>query len=97
MARATGIGGVFIRANDPSALVEWYSSAFGIDFPGGAPFAVFSADEPGSITVLSMFGPDDRYIGNPQRQTFMVNFRVDDLEGVIADRRRRERTILLDG
>jgi predicted enzyme related to lactoylglutathione lyase len=83
MAKATGIGGVFLRANDSSALVEWYGSALGIEFLDGAPVAVLPADESGSITVFALFGPDDPYIGDPQRQAFMVNFRVDDLDGVV--------------
>ncbi len=83
MARAIGIGGVFVRASDPSALVEWYSSALGVDFLSGAPFAMLAADKPGSVTVFAIFGPEDAYIGDPTRQAFMVNFRVDDLDGVV--------------
>lgn len=41
------------------------------------------ADVPGSITVFAVFGFDDSYIGEPSRQAFMINFRVDDLDGVI--------------
>jgi predicted enzyme related to lactoylglutathione lyase len=83
MAKATGIGGVFLRASDSSAIAQWYSTALGIDFLEGAPFAILPADAPGSITVFAMFGRDDPYIGDPDRQAFMVNFRVDDLDGVI--------------
>ncbi len=83
LAKATGIGGVFLHARDSSALVEWYSSALGIGFLDGAPFAVLANDEPGSVTILAMFGADDPYIGDPQRQAVMVNFRVDDLSGVV--------------
>lgn len=31
MARVTGIGGVFIRANDPKALQDWYIRHLGIE------------------------------------------------------------------
>ncbi|HEX4536073.1 MAG TPA: hypothetical protein VH140_03910 [Candidatus Acidoferrum sp.] len=40
MARITGIGGVFLRSQDPKALAKWYSAHLGItlnDF-GGAAF-----------------------------------------------------------
>ena len=32
MAHVYGIGGVFIHANDPKLLAEWYASHFGIEF-----------------------------------------------------------------
>ena len=37
MARITGIGGVFLRSQDPQALAKWYSEHLGItlsDFNG---------------------------------------------------------------
>jgi predicted enzyme related to lactoylglutathione lyase len=83
MAKVIGIGGVFLRANDSSALVQWYSDALGIPFVDHMPFAMFEDEAPGSVTVFSLFGPDDAYIGDPQRQMVMVNYRVDDLDAMI--------------
>ena len=40
MERVTGIGGVFITADDPTALREWYREPLGIDVQpwGGTTF-----------------------------------------------------------
>ncbi len=41
MARVTGIGGVFLRAQDPKALAAWYAEHLGITLSeySGATFA----------------------------------------------------------
>jgi glyoxylase I family protein len=73
MARVTGIGGVFFRAKDPDALLEWYETHLGI--------SQFWQQE-GGPTVFSPFETDSTYFD--QSKPFMLNFRVDDLDGVIA-------------
>lgn len=35
--RATGIGGVFFKANNPATLARWYSDHLGIPLESGAP------------------------------------------------------------
>ena len=79
MANVTGIGGVFLRAKDPQALATWYGDALGIDFMGGGQFAMFEATQ-GAVTVFSLFDQGDTYMGDPERQSVMVNYRVDDLD-----------------
>jgi hypothetical protein len=62
----TGIGGAFLRAQDPAALAAWYAEHLGIpleDFGG----AVLTA-EPGDITVWSLFRPDTDYFGPSGQQ-----------------------------
>lgn len=83
MANVIGIGGVFLRAKDPDALAKWYGEALGIDFMGGGHFSIFEEEAPGSVTVFSLFDHDDTYIGDPSRQSVMVNYRVDDLDAII--------------
>ena len=36
MARVTGLGGAFLRANDPKALYAWYEKHLGITSPHGS-------------------------------------------------------------
>jgi predicted enzyme related to lactoylglutathione lyase len=84
MANVTGIGGVFLRAKDPDVLAQWYGEALGISFMGGGNFSIFEDEAPGSVTVFSLFDRDDTYIGDPQRQSVMVNYRVDDLDGMVT-------------
>lgn len=78
MARVTGIGGVFFRAQDPKLLAEWYERHLGID---DIAKTVWRQDA--GLTVFSPFAQDTDYFGRDEQQ-WMVNFRVDDLDGLIA-------------
>jgi glyoxylase I family protein len=80
--RVTGIGGVFFRARDPAALAEWYREVLGI----GQPPDIWRQDA--GFTVFAPFSAGTDYFGRPE-QAFMVNFRVDDLDGVLAGLRAR--------
>ncbi|MFI5035764.1 MAG: VOC family protein [Acidimicrobiales bacterium] len=82
MARALGIGGVFLRARDAERLRRWYHDALGIDVD--SPYGVhFEAAVEGAGLTFSIFENDSTYIGDPERQGAMVNFVVDDLDAVI--------------
>jgi len=81
MARVLGIGGVFLRSVDPTALAAWYRDVLGIEFADG-PFAILAGDDD-SYAVLATFESDSDYIGDPARQQVMVNFRVDDLASMV--------------
>ena len=35
MAKVTGIGGVFFRAQDPEALLQWYKERLGMEMDDG--------------------------------------------------------------
>lgn len=85
--RVTGIGGVFFRARDPAALMEWYREVLGI----GQPPEIWRQDA--GPTVLAPFPDDTDYFGRAG-QAFMVNFRVDDLDGLLE--RLRERGIMAE-
>ena len=76
MAQATGIGGVFLRADDPQALGEWYQTHLGIDMSAGAWI------QGAGPTVFAPFARDSDYF--PPAQQVMLNFRVDDLTALIA-------------
>lgn len=95
MARVTGIGGVFLRARDPKALVAWYTEHLGI-VPGAGGFIQFPWSDqvpPGTgTTIWSTFPNDTAYFGDPGQQV-MVNYRVDDLDGVLAQLRSAGATV----
>ena len=82
MARAVGVGGVFLKASDPKKLSEWYAEHLGIPAQDGGSLAF---DGPGSLgmTVFAHFPESTKYFGNGPQQV-MVNFRVDDLDGLLA-------------
>lgn len=91
MPRVTGIGGVFFKARDAAALREWYRRHLEIDIQpwGGATFLWRREDggEPDGATVWSIFPGDSTYFA-PSTARFMINYRVDDLESVLAQLRR---------
>lgn len=78
MARVTGVGGVFFRADDPKLLAEWYERHLGID---DIAKTVWRQDA--GLTVFSPFARDTEYFGRAEQQ-WMLTLRVDDLDGMIA-------------
>jgi predicted enzyme related to lactoylglutathione lyase len=88
MADATGIGGIFFRADDPDALSDWYEEHFGLhrDEYGSVVWGWRGWDDPEQRggTVWSIFEDDTDYFG-PGGQSFMVNLRVENLDEMLAD------------
>lgn len=77
MERITGIGGVFIKAEDAPALRDWYRDHLGIDVDptwGGAPV--------GDV-IWSIFPATSAYFDKP----CMINYRVSDLDAMLAQLR----------
>jgi predicted enzyme related to lactoylglutathione lyase len=81
MAKAVGIGGVFLKAHDPQALSAWYAEHLGIAAQDGGSLA-FDGPESTGMTVFAHFPQDTRYFGEGAQQA-MVNFRVDDLDELL--------------
>jgi predicted enzyme related to lactoylglutathione lyase len=82
MAKAVGIGGIFLKARDPKALSQWYATHFGIPDQGGGSLG-FDGPESAGMTVFAHFPLDSTYFGEAA-QPAMVNFRVDDLDALLA-------------
>ena len=72
----TGIGGVFLRCDDPAALSSWYLEHLGV----GGEWGLWS--QQAGPTVFSPFSRDDKYF--PLDRSVMLNFRVDDLDAIVA-------------
>ncbi|HBK55801.1 MAG TPA: glyoxalase [Xanthomonadales bacterium] len=85
MKRVTGIGGIFIKGRDPVALREWYRRHLGIAVEewGGTAFRWSDDRDGGGVTVWSIFNADSSYF-DPSPAPFMVNYRVEDLAGLLA-------------
>lgn len=82
MAKAVGIGGIFLKARDPKALAQWYQTQFGIPDQGGGSIG-FDGPASTGMTVFAHFPMDTQYFGEGV-QSAMVNFRVDDLDALLA-------------
>jgi len=81
MAKAVGVGGVFLKARDPEALGRWYAEYLGIPAQDGGTLA-FEGPESAGMTVFAHFPMDTKYFGDAT-QPAMVNFRVDDLDALL--------------
>jgi predicted enzyme related to lactoylglutathione lyase len=90
MGRVTGIGGIFFSASDPVALRAWYKKHLGIDVQswGGTSFD-WTDDEgnPTKGTTAWLIGANDGKHFAPSTSTFMVNYRVDDLDALLQSLR----------
>jgi glyoxylase I family protein len=76
MAKATGIGGIFFRAADTDALARWYETHLGVA-------GLWNQDA--GLTVFAPFKQDSDYF--PANRQWMINLRVDDLDGLMANLR----------
>ena len=83
MAKVTGLGGIFYKVADPAATQAWYRDNLGVGGEYGAMFP-FKQDSPDGFSLLSPFKPDTDYFA-PSEAPFMINLRVDDLDGLVAD------------
>lgn len=83
MERVLGIGGYFLRAADPAALLAWHRECLGLD-----------ADENGlwpeqaGPTVFAAFEAGTDYFGSSTQQA-VIDFRVRDLDAMRAQLRAR--------
>lgn len=88
MAKVTGIGGVFFKSKgDSAALAAWYQKHLGFsleDF-GGAIFRWpdDKANDQG-LTVWCLAGKDSQWF-SPSESSFMINYRVDNLDELLTD------------
>src|SRR5262245_8794456 len=79
MKRVTGIGGIFFKAKDAPALQAWYKRHLGIDVQdwGGAMFTWTGSE----TTNWCISAQADQFA--PGKASFMVNYRVDDLQALV--------------
>jgi predicted enzyme related to lactoylglutathione lyase len=81
MAKAVGVGGVFLKAADPQKLAAWYSQHLGIPLQDGGTLA-FDGPESTGMTVFAHFPDSTKYFGEGPQQA-MVNFRVDNMDELL--------------
>jgi catechol 2,3-dioxygenase-like lactoylglutathione lyase family enzyme len=84
--RVTGIGGIFFKASDPDSLRAWYVKHLGLPVEAFG-YVVFTGTEKEpsgapSHTVWNPFPADTDYFA-PGKASFMINFRVADLDAML--------------
>jgi len=79
--KVLGFGGFFFRAKDPEALAGWYQEHLGINrAPTDMEMAPWVTES--GVTVFAPFDADSDYFAADK--TFMLNFRVADLDAMTA-------------
>jgi glyoxylase I family protein len=85
MEKVAGIGGLFFRAHDPVGLGRWYLEHLGISLTPSSYDAPVWQQAAGP-TIFSPFPETSGYFGDPHK-VWMVNFRVPDLDKMVAQLR----------
>ena len=88
MKHVLGVGGIFFKAEDPEKLGAWYKEHLGLEVEeyGGVTFRESkNTDAPvrQSYLVWSPFAAETEYFA-PSTKPFMINFRVADLDQLLA-------------
>ena len=95
MQRVTGIGGVFFAARDAGALQRWYAERLGV----GAPPESYELEEwrqEAGPTVFAAFGPEHHDSPHLGPRGYGVNFRVRDLDAMVAQLRAAGEQVEVD-
>ena len=96
--KVTGIGGIFFFTENPKETREWYAQNLGLDVNDwGSTFESRNFNNPDVIDSLqwSPFKKDDAYF-SPSKKEFMINYRVQNIEGLVAKLKQNGVTVLDD-
>lgn len=92
--RVTGIGGFFFKCKDPKAIRNWYNQHLGLNTNDyGASFMWKDENGNNCSTQWSPFQEDTKYF-QPSEKEFMQNFRVENLEWLLAELKKEGVTIV---
>ncbi len=83
--KVTGIGGIFFFSDNVHETKEWYSKNLGFNTDQwGATFETRNINKPDEINYLqwSPFQSDSKYF-EPSKKEFMINYRVQNLDGLL--------------
>jgi predicted enzyme related to lactoylglutathione lyase len=83
MARVTGIGGVFFRTSDPDALRDWYAKHLGLPVDDEGYVVIRWGGDIAGSTVWGPFPDDTTAFEWPPEKQWLINYRVDDLDGML--------------
>ena len=92
--RVTGLGGFFFKTKDPDAIKEWYKKHLGIPTDQYG-WSFWWKDKEGK-NCLTQWSPmkDDTSYFDPSDKQFMMNFRVENLKGLLAQLKKEGVTVV---
>ena len=96
MKKVTGIGGVFFKCKDPKKLKEWYKTHLGFNTTDyGVNFEWREEEDSNKkgSTAWNLFSETTKYF-EPSSKDYMINYRVADLEALVAELKKEGITIV---
>jgi len=91
--KVTGIGGIFVKCDNPEKMREWYGKHLGFDIsPYGSKFEFKAADNPDK-TITSVWSTFPRDTKNFEKE-YMINFRVENIESLVEELKKNNVTVL---
>lgn len=96
--KVTGVGGIFFFCDDTAKVKEWYAKNLGLETNDyGSTFEFRNANRPDEINYLqwSPFKKGSQYF-SPSTKEFMINYRVQNIEGLVQKLKENGVTILDD-
>jgi predicted enzyme related to lactoylglutathione lyase len=97
MAKITGIGGVFFRSQkDPKALAEWYEKNLGMPLEvwGGAVLRGGGDQSAKGMGTAWRVTEKDSDFYEPSQSNFMINYRIDNMDEMVAQLKRNQVSIV---
>ncbi|MES2589373.1 MAG: VOC family protein [Bacteroidota bacterium] len=94
--KVTGIGGIFFFSENPKETRDWYSENLGLDTNDyGSSFEFRNVNKPEEVGVLqwSPFKNGSAHFA-PSKKEFMINYRVQNMEGLVEKLKKNGVTIL---
>ena len=94
--KVTGIGGIFFHSKNPEATKKWYGQNLGMAMDEyGSAFEFRNANRPEEINYLrwSLHDVESDYY-KPSEKGFMINYRVQNIEGLVKKLEKNGVTIL---
>lgn len=94
--KVTGIGGIFFFSDNPQETKEWYAKNLGLETnEWGSTFESRDVNKPDEINYLqwSLFKKGSEYF-SPSKKNFMINYRVQNIEGLVDKLKQNGVTIL---
>nr|WP_000389998.1 VOC family protein [Leptospira interrogans] len=94
--KVTGIGGIFFFSDNPQETKQWYAKNLGLETnEWGSTFESRDVNKPDEINYLqwSLFKKGSEYF-SPSKKDFMINYRVQNIEGLVDKLKQNGVTIL---
>lgn len=95
--KVTGIGGIFFFSDNLAETKEWYAKNLGLEINdwGSSSFESRDLNKPDKVNSLQWtpFKKGSEYFA-PSQKEFMINYRVQNIEGLISKLKENGVTIL---